>query len=141
MGKKQSRIKNIEMLKKKKGKSDNARQSKAINREFLIKCTYDIKDYNAVQIINGRYQNYLNKDLEDKIKIWNNNKKENLSHIKRFDKLGLNVIYFIVEEKLKNLSFIFTDCSSLKHIQFINPQTEEVIAMCGMFDQRNEGNV
>jgi len=48
MGHKQSRIENIQMLKKKKGKNDNTRRPKAIKGESLIKCTYDIKDYSAV---------------------------------------------------------------------------------------------
>ena len=65
----------------------------------------------------------------------NDDRKENLIYKKKFDKLGLNVIYFIIEEKLNDLSFIFSDCLSLKKIKFINPQTEEITRMFGMFNE------
>jgi hypothetical protein len=77
------------------------------DEESLIKCTYDIKDYNEIQIINNRYEEYVNEDIETKIKIWNNNKREKLFYKKKFNKLGLNTIYFIIEKKLNNLNFIF----------------------------------
>ena len=57
-----------------------------------------------------KFDELKNEDIETKIKIWNNNKKEKLSYEKKFDKLGLAVVYFIIEEKLKDLSFIFKDC-------------------------------
>ena len=104
----------------------NFQKSKKINNgESLIKCIYDVKENNEIQIINDRAENMLNKDIKAKIKIWNNNKKEKLIYKKKFDKLGLNTIYFIIEKKLDNLNFIFNDCSSLKQIQFINPEMEE----------------
>ena len=93
----------------------NFQKSKKINNgESLIKCIYDVKENNEIQIINDRAENMLNKDIKAKIKIWNNNKKEKLIYKKKFDKLGLNTIYFIIEKKLDNLNFIFNGCSSLK---------------------------
>ena len=110
-------------------------KSKKINNgESLIKCIYDVKENNEIQIINNRVGNILNEDIGAKIKIWNNNKKEKLIYKKKFDKLGLNTIYFIIEKKLDNLNFIFNDCSSLKQIQFINPEMERVRGMKGMFN-------
>ena len=110
-------------------------KSKKINNgESLIKCIYDVKEKNEIQIINDRTENVLNEDIKAKIKIWNNNKKEKLIYKKKFDKLGLNTIYFIIEKKLDNLNFIFNDCSSLKQIQFINPEMERVRGMKGMFN-------
>ena len=85
----------------------------------LIKCTYEIKDFNEIQIINNGLGDSVNKDIKNKIKILNDDRKENLIYKKKFDKLGLNVIYFIIEEKLNDLSFIFSDCLSLKKIKFI----------------------
>ena len=112
----------------------NFQKFKKINNgESLIKCIYDVKENNEIQIINNRFGNYINEDIEAKIKIWNNNKKEKLIYKKKFDKLGLNTIYFIIEKKLENLNFIFNDCSSLKQIQFINPEMERVWGMVGMF--------
>ena len=88
-------------------------QSNCNDKHSLIKCTYDIKDLIETQIINNRIENMINKDIESKIKILNMNKKENLIFRKRFNKLGINVVYFIIEEKLNDMSFIFNNCSSL----------------------------
>ena len=120
------------------GRYNFEKAQKTNNGKSLIKCTYEIKDYDEKQIINGRFGAYVNEDIESKIHIWNNNKKEKLIYKKKFNKLGLNTVYFAIEKKMNNLSFIFNDCSSLQQIQFINPQTEEVIQMCGMFNGCNE---
>ena len=53
-------------------------QSNCKDKYSLIKCTYDIKDLNETQIINNRYEDIINEDIESKIKILNMNKKENL---------------------------------------------------------------
>ena len=113
--------------------------------QSLIKCTYDIKDDSETQIINDRIvieSVYLiNEEIQKKIKIWNDNKIEKLVYRKRFEKLGTNTIYFIIEEKLNDMIFIFNDrfifnkCISLKQIQFISSQTEEVTDMSGMFNE------
>ena len=102
--------------------------------ESYIKCTYEIKDFQETQIINYRDKDNINEDIEEKIKIWNNNKKEKLIYKKKFEKKGLNTIYFVIEEKLDIMSFMFYNCSCLKQIEFINPQTEEVIDMHSMFN-------
>ena len=112
----------------------NTKQS----RESLIKCTYDIKDFNETQIINDRYSYEINYDIEPKIKIWNNNQRERIIFKKKFDKLGLNTIYFIIEEKLFDMSFMFFNCVSLKQVKFINPKTEEVTNMDSMFNTCSE---
>ena len=110
------------------------KEQKITNRESLIKCTYEIKEYNEIQIINNRLEDYVNEDIETKIKIWSRDGRENLSYKTKFNKLGLNTIYFIIEEKINDLSCIFNDCTPLKQIQFINPQTEKVNQMIGMFN-------
>jgi len=102
-------------------------QVKFNNKNSLIKCTYDIKDLNETQIINNRYENYINEDIKSKIKILNNNKKEKLIYKKRFNKLGINVVYFIIEENLKNMNFMFYNCSTLKKIEFLSVSTQEVV--------------
>ena len=98
--------------------------------QSLIKCIYDIKDDSETQIINDRIENesacIINEEIKKKIKIWNNNEIEKLVYRKRFEKLGTNTIYFIIEEKLNDMRFIFNKCISLKQIQFISSQTEEV---------------
>ena len=61
----------------------NFQKSKQINNgESLIKCIYDVKEKNEIQIINDRIGNMLNEDIKAKIKIWNNNKKEKLIYKK-----------------------------------------------------------
>ena len=72
-----------------------------------IKCIYDKKDYNETQIINFRGEKIINEEIESKVKIWNDGKSEKLIFTKKFDKIGINVIYFIIEEKLTNMSFMF----------------------------------
>ena len=104
----------------------------------MIKCTYDIKDLNETQIINDGFENRINKDIESKIKILNMNKKENLIFRKRFNKLGINVTHFIIEEKLNYMSNNFNNCSSLKKIEFVSVYAGEVTDMSGMFQKCSE---
>ena len=53
--------------------------TKLFKRNFLYKCTYDIKDIdNEIQIMNNKGEKYINGDIESKIKILNNGKKEKL---------------------------------------------------------------
>ena len=66
---------------------------------MLIKCTYEIKDNSLVQIINYRGKSEINEEIESKIKILNDKRKENLIFQKKFDKLGINTIVFACEEK------------------------------------------
>ena len=103
-----------------------------------IKCIYEIKDYNPTQIINYRSENYINEEIESKIKILNGDTKEKLILKKTFNKIGINTIYFIIEEKLNNMSYMFKDCSSLKEINFISFETVQVTKMRAMFDGCNE---
>ena len=79
-----------------------------------IKCVYNVKNYNEIQIINYKGKTASNEEIESKVKIWNGEKAEKLIFKKKFDKLGINVIYFIIEEKLSNMSFMFSKCTSLK---------------------------
>ena len=84
-----------------------------------IKCVYEIKDNNYIQIINNTNEkDDVNKEIESKIKILNNDKIEKLIFKKKFNKAGINKINFIIEEKLTNMSYMFQNCSSLKEISF-----------------------
>ena len=76
----------------------NNKKSKNSVNQISFKCLYEIKDYNYPQIINNQFEDFINIDIEPKIKILNNNKKESLIFQKRFEKLGLNEIDFIIEE-------------------------------------------
>ena len=104
-----------------------------INQISYIKCIYEITDYNYKQIINNTDGSELNKEIESKIKILNHGKKEKIIFKKKFDKTGINTIYFIIEEKLNDMSFLFNNCSSLKEINFVSFETDNVNNMRSMF--------
>jgi len=82
----------------------------------LIRCSYLIKDNNETQIINYRGKVDINEEIESKVKILNGNIKEKLIFKKKFNKVGINTIDFIIEGKLNNMSFMFNNCSTLKQI-------------------------
>ena len=109
-----------------------------INSISYIKCTYEILDLNYVQIINNTDGVEVNKDIEAKIKILNNGKKEKLIFIKIFDKTGINTIYFTIEQKLNDMSFLFNNCSTLKAIDFVSCETNNVTNMKSMFQSCNK---
>ena len=84
----QTKIEN-EVNKKNLGKTSQKSNEK--EKESLIRCTYEVKNNNEINIIN------FTDEVISKIKIWNinNNKKEKLINKKVFNNFGLNVIYFI----------------------------------------------
>jgi len=105
-----------------------------ISKISYIKCIYEIKDINNnTQIINNTDGSEVNKDIENKIRILNNGREEKLIFTKKFDKIGMNVIYFSIVNKLNNMNFLFNNCSTLKKIDFISIETDEVIDMKSMF--------
>ena len=109
------------------------KQSKFENGISIIECIYDIKDYNETQIINDRGEMYINEEIGRKIKILNGRQKESLIFKKKFNKLGINTINFIIEEKLYDMSYMFNKCSSLKNINFFSVETSQVTKMGAMF--------
>ena len=113
------------------GASGNKEENKV--QIQIIKCTYDIKNYNYTQIINNTNGKYINNEIESKIKILNNGAIEELVFQKKFSQLGINEIDFIVVKALKNMSYLFNQCSSLKEIKFINMDTALVGNMNSMF--------
>ena len=125
----------------KENDNDDKDSSKEFNNiinnysEMIIKCTYDIKDNNEIQIINDRNGDDVNGEIQQKIKILEGNQKYNLIFEKKFNNIGLNTITFICEEKLNNMSFMFNQCSSLKMIEFISFDTSQVTNMEFIFSQ------
>ena len=110
-----------------------------INENISFRCTYEVIDTNNdIQIINNTDGIDINEEIELKIKILNNGQKENLVLKKKFDKTGKNIIDFVIEGKLNNMSFMFNKCFSLKSIDFISFETGHVINMSGMFQHCNE---
>ena len=109
-----------------------------INKISYIKCTYEIFDYNYVQIINNTDGTEVNRDIESKIKILNNGKEEKLIFTKKFDKTGIKTIYFSVGKNLNDMSFLFNNCSTLKTVEFISCETNNVTNMRAMFQHCNK---
>ena len=75
------------------------KNSQAINKasnlsnQISFRCIYDVKDYHEIRIINDTgYKDYyipiINEEIKSKIKIINNNNKEELIFNKKFDKLA-----------------------------------------------------
>ena len=109
-----------------------------IKNEISFKCTYEVKDYKEIQIINDRGIKEINKEIKSKIKILNADKLEDLVFVKNFDKIGLNTISFVIKEQLTNMGFLFNGCSSLKQVEFISFDTSQVTNMSAMFQECNE---
>ena len=59
--------------------------------EISFRCYYEIKDYNEIQIISDK-----NEEIKLKVKILNGNRKEKLIFKKKFNKIGINYIDFII---------------------------------------------
>ena len=99
-----------------------------------IECTYQIDDVNnKIRIMNNKCGEEINNDLETKIKIANCCKEEKLSFKMKFNETGEKIIYFIIEGKLLNMSYMFRNCSSLKKIRFVSVDTDQVTKMNSMF--------
>ena len=111
-----------------------------IDKNISFICTYDVKNINDdIQIINNKDGNYINREIESKIKILNNGKKEKLVLKKKFDRKGINIIDFIIEGKINNMKYMFNKCHKLKEIKGINNfNTTKVTIMNGMFQECNE---
>ena len=104
-----------------------------------IECTYDIKDINTeTQIMNNRGEVFINEEIESKIKILNSNQREKLTLKKKFNRIGRNIVIFIIEEKLNNMSYMFDKCNSLKEIKFHFVETVQVNRMRSLFENCNE---
>ena len=111
----------------------NSNDSNSFEDISKIKCTYEIKENDYVQIINNKSGIDINEEIEKKIKILNGGKKEKLIFKKKYTDTGIYSIEFVVEKKLKNMSYMFKDCSALKKIDFISIDTSHVTKMVGMF--------
>ena len=77
-----------------------------INKISYIKCTYEIFDYNYVQIINNTDGTEINRDIESKIKILNNGKEEKLIFTKKFDKKRNKNNLFFNQQKFEWYEFL-----------------------------------
>ena len=96
--------------------------------------TYETKDNKEIiKILNYQCEGIINEEILLKVKILDGNQKKDLIFKKKFNKIGLHTIDFIIEGKLKNMSFLFSDCSTIKHIEFKSFDTSQVSNMDGMF--------
>ena len=63
----------------------------------------------------------------------NGGKKDNIIPRKKFNKIGINTVYFAINDNLINMSFLFNNCSSLKEIYFNSFETDITTNMKAMF--------
>ena len=85
------------------------------NNQISFRCTYKVEDINKnIRLVNDRLNYMENQEISTKIRILNNNKKENLIFLKRFDNPGIHIIDYTIEGTIYNMSFLFSECSSLK---------------------------
>ena len=73
------------------------------SNEISFRCTYEVEDYEEIQIINDRFkptkgeeEDIINYEIKSKIKILNGKKKENLIMKKKFKNIGINTVDFII---------------------------------------------
>ena len=99
------------------------------NNQISFRCYYNVETINKeIKIIDISEKS----DIKSKIKILNGNKKEKLIEYKKFNKIGINTIDFIIQGKLTDMSYMFFHCHSFK-IEFISIDTSEVNNMSSMF--------
>ena len=95
---------------------------------FVEILTYNVKNIiDEIKIIGSRGNS--------KLKILNGNKTEEFSSFKKFNKIGINTIDFIVEGKLTDMRDMFLFCKSLIKVEFISIDTSQVTNMKYMFNQ------
>ena len=94
-------------------------ESKEVKYEISFRCYYDVMDDNSIQIINNGNSSYINQEIESKIKIIENNQKKDLIFKKKFDKIGINTVDFIIEKNLNNMKCIFLNCTALKKLNLL----------------------
>ena len=102
-----------------------------------IRCYYDIKDDNEIQIINDRDGFYINEEIKSKIKMFDGKRITELIMKKKFNRFGSNYIDFIIIGQLSDMSFMFNNCSSLKSISFISTENIKINNMKAMFNECN----
>jgi len=112
-----------------------------INKINFIKCIYNINDIQKdINLINNKiykdaYGNYeMNEEIENKMKININGKISPIIFKIKFNKIGNHTIYFISNEPIKNLSYLFYECLSLEEINLSSFNTNNVTNMSNMFN-------
>ena len=112
------------------GNSSSISNDNNKNNQISFRSYYDIKNiYEEIKIINVKENKYI----KSKIKILNGNKKEKIINTKKFNKIGINTIDFIMEGKLTKMNNIFDGYKSLIKIEFISIDTSKVNDMNLMF--------
>ena len=104
------------------------------NNQISFRCFYDVKNIDEkIRILYDGHGEHVSKEIKSKIKILNDNKKEELIFTKKVNIIGINTIDFIIEGKLTKMCDIFKGCISLIKIEFIFIDTSQVKYMDFMF--------
>ena len=107
-----------------------------INKINLIKGKFEIKKEdigNEIQILNYRYISKKNNEIKEKIKLIINGKILRNIYKVKFSKEGIYIVYYIPDDLLTDISFMFFKCSSLKEIDLSLFNTQKLISLSGLF--------
>ena len=111
-----------------------------INKINFIKCVYEIENDDIgkdIQIINYMDKNVYelkNEEIQKQVKIIIFGEIESNILKYKFNKEGEYIIYLISYKDLRNMSYMFYDCSSLKELNLSSFNTNQVTNMAYMFD-------
>ena len=124
---------------------------KIINKINFIKCTYEIKNIGLgkqIQIINNKrfpYDNIINEEIEREMRVIINgeiqpviNKEKKLDYLTYiFMEDGIHTFYFISNNYLTNMAYMFKNCSTLIKIDLSSFNTDQVLNMSSMLSNCN----
>ena len=111
-----------------------------INKIDYIKCVFNINKENVgkeIQILNHLYycekEIIKNDEIEKKIKMIINGEIRKCIFKYKFNKEGKYNIYYIQENELENMSYMFNQCKYLEEINLSSFDTNNVTNMKNMF--------
>ena len=112
---------------------------KIINKINFIKCLYNIQKEDLgkqIQIINNKGTDDngpKNKEISKEIKLIINGEIISNIFVYKFNKKGIYTVYLVSQNNLKDISYMFYNCSSLIEINLSTYDTERVTNMSYMF--------
>ena len=85
-----------------------------------------------IRILNSSYEGF-NLEIEKTIKIIIDGQIKSYIYEYKFNKKGINVVYYIAIDIIQELSYMFKDCYSLKEIDLSSFNTNNVTQMKHLF--------
>ena len=99
----------------------------------FIKAKFEVENTSKeIRILNNSYEGF-NFEIEKTIKIIIDGQIKSYIYEYKFNKKGINVVYYIAIDIIHELSFMFKDCYSLKEIDLSSFNTNNVTQMKHLF--------